>query len=158
MKAGALACAAAVALLLLAPALALGEQPAASLPDIEDEVMCLVCGTALNIAESPQADSERDFIRDLIAQGLDKQQIEDRLVVEYGPEVLATPSSGGFDLTAWIVPIGGVLAAALAVGFGARRWRRDGERLGTDGAEVAMDGVEPEERSRLEADLTRYGR
>ena len=58
--------------------------------------MCIVCGVPLELAtESPQAIQERNLIRHLIAQGLTKDQIEDRLVAEYGPNVLATPSDSG---------------------------------------------------------------
>ena len=89
-----------------------------------------VCGTLLALAtESPQANRERDLIRGLIAQGLTKDQIKDRLVVEFGPNVLATPSTDGFDITAWLVPGLAVVVAAIAIFFGLRRWRREtGER------------------------------
>ena len=60
--------------------------------------------TLLAESDSPQADRERALIRNLIAQGEDKDQIKDALVAEYGPRVLATPSGHGFDLLAWLVP------------------------------------------------------
>ncbi len=62
------------ALLALAArrAAAAAAEPRASLPDIEDEVMCLECGTALNVSNSDVADQERDFIAGLIAQGRTK--------------------------------------------------------------------------------------
>jgi cytochrome c-type biogenesis protein CcmH len=100
---------------LMAAAPAQAVTPRASLPDIEDEVMCTICGTLLAESESPQADRERALIRSLIAQGKDKDQIKDALVAQYGSRVLATPSGHGFDLLAWLVP--GV-AIALAAGFG----------------------------------------
>ena len=77
---------------------------AASLPDIEDEVMCPICGTMLELSEAPQAERERAFIRRLIAEGQSKDEIKDELVAEYGPEVLAVPDTEGFDLVAWILP------------------------------------------------------
>ena len=110
--------------LLAAPAAA--ATPRASLPDIEDEVMCLECGTALNVSNSDVADQERDFIAGLVAQGMTKQQIKDRLVAEYGPRVLAEPEDDGFQLTAWLVPILAALAAVALVVLVARRWRRRG--------------------------------
>src|SRR3954469_19871669 len=58
---------------------------ATTLPDVEDEVMCVTCGTALNISQAPSADREREFIKRRIAEGLDKKQIKQRLVAEYGP-------------------------------------------------------------------------
>ena len=44
--------AALLALALLAAARPRAAAPRASLPDIEDEVMCLECGTALNVSTS----------------------------------------------------------------------------------------------------------
>jgi cytochrome c-type biogenesis protein CcmH len=115
--------AALLALAVLAPA-ALAAAPRASLADIEDEVMCLECGTALNVSTSAVADQERDFIAQLIAQGKTKQQVKAALVEEYGPRVLAEPSDDGFDLTAWLVPVLAALSALAVVLATARRWRR----------------------------------
>jgi cytochrome c-type biogenesis protein CcmH/NrfF len=151
-----------VALLTLLAALALAPivaaqqpQPQTSLPDIEDEVMCPVCGVTLELAtESPQANQERDFIRTLIAQGLTKDEIKDRLVAEFGSEVLAEPGDSGFDLAAWLVPGAAIVLAGGAIVIGLRRWRRAGT------AEEAAEADEPEpdaeDRERLDADLARY--
>ena len=51
------------------PALAIADEPKpqASLPQLEDEVMCPVCGTLLGLSHSPAAERERVFIRKLIA-------------------------------------------------------------------------------------------
>jgi cytochrome c-type biogenesis protein CcmH len=129
---------------------AAAQAPRASLPDIEDEVMCTICGTLLEESQSPQADRERALIRTLIAQGKDKDQIKDALVAQYGPRVLATPSGHGFDLLAWIVPGLGILLAAVAIVFGLRRTLRS--RGGRD-EEPRLD---PADAERLEADLARY--
>jgi cytochrome c-type biogenesis protein CcmH len=70
-----IALAIAAALLLPTTALATSAMPStppqaqANLPDIEDQVMCPVCGTALNLSFSPQADRERAFFRHEIALG-----------------------------------------------------------------------------------------
>lgn len=159
MTRGATALLAAIALLGAVPlSLALaapdGSDANATLPDIEDEVMCTICGTALQLADAPQADRERAFIKELIAQGKDKEQIKDALVDEYGPAVLAVPAAEGFDLAAWIVPIGGLLAVLVAIGLAARRWRRSGARH-EDGA-PRDDEIDPADAERLRADLGRY--
>ena len=54
--------------LAVAPAAAVAKDcPQTTLGDIEDEVMCPVCGTPLGLAsESPQAQDERAYIQDLI--------------------------------------------------------------------------------------------
>jgi cytochrome c-type biogenesis protein CcmH/NrfF len=138
--------------LLLAP-VAGAQEPQASLPDIEDEVMCTICGTLLELAENAQADREREFIRSLIAQGLTKEQIKDALVVEYGESVLATPDDSGFDLTAWLLPIVAAVAGAAGVGFAVFRWRRERPDEPDSPARPAPQGADAE---RLDADLARY--
>lgn len=131
-----------------------GNNQSASLPDIEDEVMCPICGTALNLSESPQAERERAFIRRLISEGQSKDEIKNALVLEYGPEVLAIPDTEGFDLTAWIIPGVGIAAGVLGLGFGIGRWRRS-----TREATAAADGparLDASDKSRLDSDLARY--
>ena len=143
---------AAAALALSAPAVS-AQEPRASLPDIEDEVMCTICGTLLELAENAQADREREFIRDLIAQGLTKEQIKDALVVEYGESVLATPDDSGFDLTAWLLPIIAAALGVIGVGVAVWRWRRERPDEPDTPPVQAPRGAEAE---RLDADLARY--
>jgi cytochrome c-type biogenesis protein CcmH len=153
-----------LALLLLALALALpasagAAAPRASLPDIEDEVMCLECGTALNVSVSDVADQERRFIAQLIAQGKTKAQIKDALVAEYGPKVLAEPAGDGFQLTAWIVPVLVALAALLLVVLTARRWRSARGAGGAIGdADGGADAIDPDDERRLDAELAAFDR
>jgi cytochrome c-type biogenesis protein CcmH len=145
--------AALLALAVIAPA-ALGATPRASLTDIEDEVMCLECGTALIVSDSDVADQERAFIAELIAQGKTKQQVKDALVAEYGPRVLAEPSGGGFDVTAWLIPALAVLGAVALVALTARRWRRARPAA----AHPDDAGLDPEDARRLDAELASFDR
>lgn len=146
-----------IALILPAAATAQGgPEPRASLPDIEDEVMCTICGTALQLSDSPQAERERAFINELIAEGKTKDQIKDALVAEYGPEVLAVPSGEGFDLTAWILPIAGVLAAIVLIALAARRWRRAGGDDDRGDGTKAAPAIDDEDAERLRTDIGRY--
>jgi cytochrome c-type biogenesis protein CcmH len=144
---------AAIAVVLL-PGAASATEPRTSLPDVEDEVMCPICGTLLELSDSPQAQRERALIRRLIAQGQSKEQIKDRLVAEYGDRVLATPDDSGFDLAAWVVPVVAFLAAAVALAIGVRRWRRRGPPPPGEGRGDAPP--RPEDEARLERDLARY--
>jgi cytochrome c-type biogenesis protein CcmH len=138
---------------LAAPATALAVAPKASLVDIEDEVMCTTCNVPLNIAESPQAERERVFIRGLIAKGLDKQQIKHALVVEYSDDVLALPDSGGFGLTAYAIPFGLLLVLAGGLALLLPSWRRRAPAgIGADDSARLSD----EDARRLDDDLGRY--
>jgi cytochrome c-type biogenesis protein CcmH len=140
---------AAAALLVLTPA-ASAVTPQANLPDIEDEVMCTICGTLLEESQSPQADRERALIRKLIDEGQSKDQIKDALVAQYGPRVLATPSGHGFDLAAWLVP--GLLIAVAILGLilGAARLHR---RPRPPDTRAPLD---PGDEARLERDISSY--
>jgi cytochrome c-type biogenesis protein CcmH len=141
-----------IAVLLTLVLAASGGTP--TLPDVEDEVMCVICGTALNVSNAPAAEREREFIRRRIADGLDKEEIKDALVAEYGAEVLAEPPKSGFSLTAWLVPIAAILVAAIAIVLGLRRWRRAGR--GGDGPDDPDRPLDHAERERLDSDLARY--
>ncbi len=80
------------------------------MPAIERQVMCVTCKIPLNVAESPQSQRERAYIRGLIAEGKTEAQIKSELVAQYGSSVLALPSAKGFDLAAYLVPVAVVLA------------------------------------------------
>jgi cytochrome c-type biogenesis protein CcmH len=142
----------ALALLALTPSA--GAAQRASLIEIEKEVMCPVCGTLLQLAESPQAQREKVFIQRLIAEGKTQAQIKDALVAEYGEEVLALPRGSGFSLSAYVVPIVAFVVAAVALAFAVLRWRRASGRSGR--GETAGAGPKGDDAERLDADLARY--
>ena len=144
-----------VGLLAVGPGSALAATPKTTVNDLEDEVMCDTCNVPLNIAESARADQERAQIRRLIAQGLTKQQIKDRLVAQYGPAILATPQHSGFSLAAWWVPI--IVVAALIALLVALlpRWRARQRAEALAGAPRGPDLSAADSR-RLDEDLARY--
>jgi cytochrome c-type biogenesis protein CcmH/NrfF len=149
------ALASAVALLALA-APALAATPQTTLTAVESEVMCPICGTLLELAESPQSERERAFISSLIAEGRTKAEIKDELVAQYGRRVLALPQGSGFDLSAYLVPAIAFLVAAVAVAFSIWRWRRRPGRPGGGAEDPAPRAPSGEEAERLETDLARY--
>jgi cytochrome c-type biogenesis protein CcmH len=146
-------------LLVLALVAAPGAQaagcPKTSLPAIQDEVMCLICGVPLANAGGPSADDEREFIRGLAAQCKSKQEIKAALVGEYGEGVLAMPPKHGFGLAAYLVPVVVGVMALLAVLFGALGWRRARARDEQAGV-VPAAGAADAEQSGLDEDLRRY--
>jgi cytochrome c-type biogenesis protein CcmH len=147
----------AVLLALAAPATASAQGPRASLADLEDEVMCVECGTPLEVSQSPVANQERAFIRRQIAQGRDKAQIKAALVAEYGDAVLAEPRGGGFDLAAWLIPILVAAVGIAAVAASARRWRRAPTPAPAD-APAPAPALDPAAARRLDAELEAFDR
>jgi cytochrome c-type biogenesis protein CcmH len=132
-------------LALAAPAVA-----APSEADLEQQFMCVECGTALSVSQSPVADRERALIRRDLAAGKSVDQIKADMVATYGKDVLAQPSGSGFDAAAWIVPIVLVLLGAAAGFAAARRWRRAPAPETPD-----APPLDPAWARRLDADLDR---
>jgi cytochrome c-type biogenesis protein CcmH len=141
----------AAAALLALPASA-GACPRTTLGEVEDEVMCPVCGVPLELAtESPQANRERAFIQRQIDACRSKGEIKAALAAQFGDSVLSLPGDEGFDLAAYVVP-GAVLALGLALlGFTALRWRRRRSAPASD-----APTPDPGDAARLEEDLGRY--
>jgi cytochrome c-type biogenesis protein CcmH len=145
----------AVAATAAGPAGATQPTPQTTLNDVEDEVMCPICGTLLELADSPQARREKIFIAKLVDAGKSKAEIKDALVAQYGASVLAQPEASGFDLTAYLVPILAILVAAVALAFSVVRWRGGSDRPGPNGGGSSR-APSASDAERLDADLSRY--
>jgi cytochrome c-type biogenesis protein CcmH len=136
------------ALVLAAPAVASNAHPSAA--ELETELVCPVCHETLDESNAPVAQEMKQLILKRIAQGWTKKQIIDEMVANFGPGVLATPSKHGFDLLAWVLPLGGAIVGVAALGFGARRWSH------TRAAPVVATGLDPEMEQRIDAELARF--
>jgi cytochrome c-type biogenesis protein CcmH len=145
---------AALATLLLPTAALAASALRTELNEIEAEVMCPVCGTLLELAESPQATREKAFVEKLVKQGQSKDEIKDALVAQYGDAVLAEPKGSGFSLSAYVVPIIAFVVAAVLLALAVWRWRRDSDP--PEDRPTEIDGPSDEDRERLDADLARY--
>lgn len=127
--------------------------PQTTLVDVEDEVMCPICGTLLELSNSPQAQRQKVFISRLVAAGKTKEEIKDAMVAQYGSQVLALPEGSGFNLSAYLVPVIAFIVALVALAVGVRRWRRQGT---SSPASTDARSPEGEDAERLDADLARY--
>lgn len=132
--------------------------PKTSLADVEDEVMCPVCGVPLGLAtEAPQAQRERAFIQREAESCKSKQEIKDALVAQFGDRVLALPPDKGFNLVAYLVPAAVVLGGIAAVTtILLHRRRRSPGLPESNGGAATAPAIRGEDAARLEADLERY--
>jgi cytochrome c-type biogenesis protein CcmH/NrfF len=130
-----------------------GTSGAVLLPAIERQVMCVTCKIPLNVAISPQAERERAFIRELIAQGRDEAQIKRALVSQYGESVLGLPRAHGFDLAVYLVPVAVIAALLGLIAMLLPRWRR---RTGQAGPRAPTPQLSSSDSARLEADMEHF--
>jgi cytochrome c-type biogenesis protein CcmH len=152
-----LALLAALSFVTAAPVTSQAATPRASLTDIENDVMCVACREPLAVAQSPQAESERDYIRTLIAQGQSKQQIEQALLAQYGPAVLGKPPAHGFNLTVYVLPPAILIAGVIILALTLPKWRRRARAAtGSDGSGPAAPKLRSADARRLEEDLARF--
>jgi len=131
--------------------------PAAAGPprqsDLEAEIVCPTCKTTLDQSNSPIATRMKAFIRVRIAAGDSAAQIKAQLVDQFGPAVLAEPPKHGFDLLAWLLPLGALALGAVVVGGLAWTWSRRREDEPGAGEDVELD---PALEQRVDEELARY--
>ena len=117
----------AAALVLAAPATAACTKHA-SQSRLETLLVCLECHTTLDESNSPFANQMKADVARRIAACQTEQQILNAMVAQFGTAVLSTPQTHGFDLIAWLLPLGGIALGAAAIAGGAWHWsrKRDG--------------------------------
>ena len=118
--------------------------------DLEAEFVCPTCKTTLDQSDSPIARRMKQVIRNSLAEGKTEAQIRDQLVAQFGPAVVAEPPKKGFDLLAWLVPLGILAAGAVGVGAIAWGWRR------SRADEPPPAPLDPALERRLDAELERF--
>ena len=140
-----------LALVLVAPAAASERHP--TLGELEGEVMCPTCKTTLDQSTAPIASRIRQFISARVTAGDTKSEIKRKLVLQFGPAVLAEPSKRGFNLLAWVLPFAGLGLGAVALGALAWRWSRRGEPTP---ASVEGGGLDAALERRVDDELARF--
>jgi cytochrome c-type biogenesis protein CcmH/NrfF len=94
--------------------------------DLGHRMVC-PCGCAQLLGECnhvgcPDSDHMRSELAGFIRDGKADNAILTAFSAEYGPTVLAAPTTQGFDLVAWIAPIAVFLAAVFGTILVARHW------------------------------------
>ena len=143
--------------LAAAPSAAVASEENPTLAELERETVCPTCNTTLEMSRSPIADRMRTFIRQRIDAGDTKSEIKEALVAEFGEEVLAAPPRRGFNLLAWVLPLGGGALASIVLAAAARRWARvRGSEQGTSRGSNGRAPVDPRLERRVDEELARF--
>jgi len=152
--------------IVLAAALAVAGTPAAAsaAPAVREHarvqqmyelLMCTVCHESLAVAQSPESYEERALVRQLVAKGLTVKQVENEMVAQYGPQVLAEPPKHGFGLLVYIIPPVVVLIGVAILLYTIPRWRRRAAAARADAGAPgnAAPALTEQESQRLEREL-----
>lgn len=115
------------------------------------QIMSPFCpGRTLANCPSPQAATMRDRVKKQLAAGMSENEIVDSLYAIYGEVVLGAPRAEGFGILAWVMP---ALFLLLGVGL-LMGWLRSTGRRSAAGGSAPPPELDPEERARLEAELS----
>ncbi len=138
-------------LLLAAPASA-----AITTKEVEESLTCQCgCGLTVHSCNHLQCGSAipmKQEIAALVSQGLGRDEILLRFRDKYGEKILSSPTTEGFNLTAWVLPFVMIAAGGAALVVTVRRWTSKA----SDTEAVAPAGALPDEdRRRLDEELAR---
>lgn len=145
----------ALAALLIGAGGALAAQPKVSLTALEMQYMCTSCHEPLGMVNSPQSQSEKQYLGSLVDQGLTARQIQHQMVAQYGVSVLAKPPAHGFNLTVYILPPVLLLLGIAGLLYTLPKWRARSRRAAAEHPESAAP-LEKADAERLDDDLARF--
>jgi cytochrome c-type biogenesis protein CcmH len=137
------------ALVLAAPASACAHH--ASQSTLETLLVCPQCHETLDESNSPVAQEMKAEVARRIAGCETQKQILDAMVAEFGTTILSTPQTHGFDLLAWVLPLGGAALGAAVLAGGAWKWSRV-----RTGASAAPGRLSAEDEQRVDEALARF--
>jgi cytochrome c-type biogenesis protein CcmH len=120
-----------------------------------DDFMCVVCHEPLSVSQSPEAFQERQYIRQLIAQGKTRKEIQNDMVEQYGPAVLARPPANGVNLLVYIIPPVVLIVGIIVLAVFLPRWRRRARESGPSPGQ-AKPTLGDADAKRLNEDLGRF--
>ncbi len=144
------------ALLSATPVLADGP----TVSDVAGELVCQ-CGCNMILSNCTHAECSwavpmTALIKQKLAQGESKEQIIDYFVSTYGEKVLASPPKKGFNLVAWLLPFGAILAGGVVIYLALKTWVRRGSRYQADTTDETEEGDEAY-RQQMDKELDEFG-
>jgi cytochrome c-type biogenesis protein CcmH/NrfF len=143
--------------LLLFLVLASAATGAVTTNEIEESLTCQCgCGLTVHACNHLQCGSAiplKQQVLTLISQGLSRDEILLRFRDEYGEKILSSPTTEGFNLTAWILPFVALAAGAAVLVRTVRRWQANGAPVG--GPAAVVPTLSERDRRRLEAELAK---
>lgn len=125
---------------------------------IAKQLYCPVCeNVPLDVCGTQACADWREEIRMMLSEGRSEQDIKNYFADRYGRRVLATPDASGIDLFLWLLPVLGVIIAAVILVLALRRMAPQAlrESIAPEAA-LRYDGLDPELVARVEAELREF--
>jgi cytochrome c-type biogenesis protein CcmH/NrfF len=94
--------------------------------------------------------------RQLVAQGKTRKEIEDDLVQQYGPAVLARPPAHGVNLLVYIIPPVVLVLGIAIIALFIPRWRRRAREAASEEPTQSPASLDAADAKRLNDDLGRF--
>jgi len=137
------------------------EEPVFS--NIEESLTCQ-CGCGLTVhscnhLQCPSALPLREEIREQMATGKGTAEILSHFADKYGEKILSSPTTSGFNLTAWVTPFVVVALGMFFVSFTLLRWRRRtpaAPAARSDSPIGAVPGPKSEHQKTLDRELDEF--
>ena len=146
------------ALLVLLAFAAIGAATTITTKEIEEALTCQCgCGLTVHSCNHLQCGSGiplKQEVLTLVSQGLPHDEILLRFRDKYGEKILSSPTTDGFNLTAWVLPFVVVGIGVVFVVATVRRWRGS-TRLG-DASAGSNGAISDRDRCRLDAELAKH--
>ena len=128
--------------------------------EIEESLTCQCgCGLTVHSCNHLQCGSGIPLKQEaftLVSQGLSRDEILVRFSDKYGEKILSSPTTRGFNLTAWLLPFVLLGAGLVFVVVTVRRWTTAGETVLPGSRKVVA--LSDHDRRRLERELSKEER
>lgn len=143
-----------VLLVLIFGSVAEAQSPTSESQEIFKKLYCPICaGIRLDVCEQKVCEDMRDLIETKLAAGESEDQIIQYFVERYGEQVLGFPPPKGFNLLAWLLPLGVLVGASVWAAYALRDWTR---RRGQVQAKASSEEISSEYIERLEKELAEF--
>ncbi len=122
------------------------------------ELWCPLCnGVRLDNCDLQACVQMREVIAEKLMAGESKEQIKAYFVQQYGDVVLGAPSSTGFNLVAWLLPVLIFLVAVGWLAFLVRTWTRRRAPIAVTSAAAGPSPAPPDAYlKRVDEELKQY--
>jgi len=122
--------------------------------DIDNKLMAPCCGAnTVREHDSGPAMQMRAEIRQLLADGKTEREILDHFVAIHGEKILALPDAQGFNLLAYLLPVGFLFFGAAFLVIAMRRWRSQPAAASAAGSSGSAPELDPVYLERLKTEV-----